>query len=543
MGMRGPGARPVRKAEKQAKERPKRRRWQRKGLTRAGRVIAFIEGLKLTAGRHAGKPFKLRPWQRADIEAIYATDADGRRMVRQALETMARKNGKTQLASALALAHLAGPEAEPRGEVYSAATDRNQAGRVFREMEATILADPDLADRCNIQRFAKRIEVMSGPGAGSVYEALSSDARKAHSLSPSFVICDELAQWLNRDLFDNLVTGTGARDEPLVIVISTQSADPNHVMSELVAYGRSVLDGTIDDETFHAAIYAVPDDADIWDEKNWHLANPALGDFRSLEELRQFAEKAKRIPAREAVFRNLYLNQSISTEARFISAADWKACGAAVDRAALAGRPCWAGLDLSSTTDLTSLVLLFPEDDFAALPFFWLPAADIEAREQRDHVPYRVWRDKGLIEFTPGRAIDKRAVALRLAEIAGEFDLRGLAFDRWRMKDLQKILDDEGIDLPLVEFGQGYQSMGPAVDQLETLVLDQQLRHGMNPVLTWNVASAIVTSDPAGNRKLDKARSIARIDGLVALAMAAGLQARQPAPTVYSENSVMVIAV
>jgi phage terminase large subunit-like protein len=506
-------------------------------------VIAFIEGLKLTAGSHAGKPFKLRPWQRAEIEAIYATDADGRRMVRQALETMARKNGKTQLASALALAHLAGPEAEPRGEVYSAAADRNQAGRVFREMEATIIADPDLSGRCNIQRFAKRIEVMSGPGAGSVYEALSSDARKAHSLSPSFVICDELAQWLNRDLFDNLVTGTGARDEPLVIVISTQSADPNHVMSELVAYGRSVLDGTIEDPTFHAAIYAVPDDADVWDEKNWHLANPALNDFRSLQEMREFAAKAKRIPAREAVFRNLYLNQSISTEARFISAADWKACGAAVGREALAGRPCWAGLDLSSTTDLTSLVLLFPEDDFAILPFFWLPAADIEAREQRDRVPYRVWRDKGLIEFTPGRAIDKRAVALRLAEIAGEFDLRGVGYDRWRMKDLQKILDDEGIDLPLVEFGQGYQSMGPAVDHLETLVLDQKLRHGNNPVLTWNVANVIVTSDPAGNRKLDKARSIARIDGLVALTMAAGLHARQPAPTTYDENSIMVIAV
>jgi phage terminase large subunit-like protein len=543
MGMRGPGARPVRKAEKQAKERPKRRRWQRKGLTRAGRVIAFIEGLKLTAGSHAGKPFKLRPWQRRIVEGIYATDSAGVRQVRQALATMPRKNGKTELAAGLALAHLAGPEAEPRGEVYSAASDRNQAGRIFRELEAFILADADLAGRCNIQRFAKRIEVLDGPGKGSVYEALSSDAKKAHGLSPSFVVCDELAQWLNRELYDNLVSGVGARDEPLTVVISTQSADPNHVMSEIVNYGRAVLDGTMEDPTFHATIYSAPEDADPWDEATWHACNPALGDFRSLQEMRDYAAKAKRIPAREASFRLLYLNQSISTEARFISAADWKACGAPVDRAALAGRPCWAGLDLSSTTDLTALVLLFPEDGFQVLPFFWLPAADIEQREQRDHVPYRVWREKELIEFTPGRAIDKRAVALRLAEISGEFDIRGVGFDRWRIKDLQKILDDEGIFVPLVEIGQGYQSMGPAVDQLETLVLDQQLRHGMNPVLTWNVASAIVTSDPAGNRKLDKARSIARIDGLVALAMAAGLHSKQPAPMTYNENSIMVIAV
>jgi phage terminase large subunit-like protein len=324
MGMRGPGAKPVKKAGNSAAGKPKPRSWERRGLSRAARVIAFIEGLKLTAGRHAGKPFKLRPWQRAIIESIYATDADGNRPVRQALATMPRKNGKTELAAGLALAHLAGPEAEARGEVYSAASDRNQAGRIFRELEAFILADDDLAGRCNVQRFAKRIEVMAGPGAGSVYEALSSDAKKAHGLSPSFAVCDEVAQWLGRDLYDNLVTGTGARDEPLVVVISTQSADPNHVMSEIVSYGRSVLDGTIEDPTFHATIYSAPDDADPWSEATWYACNPALGDFRSLEEMRQFAEKAKRIPAREAVFRNLYLNQSVATQARFIAAANWR---------------------------------------------------------------------------------------------------------------------------------------------------------------------------------------------------------------------------
>jgi phage terminase large subunit-like protein len=542
MGQRGPGAKPTAKATKRKAGRPKKRVWERKGLTRAGRVIAFVESLKLTAGRHAGQPFTLRPWQKADIEAVYRTDAEGRRVIRQALETVGRKNGKTAKAAALALCHLAGPEAEARGEVYSAASDRNQAARVFREMEAAILADADLSGRINIQRFAKRLEVMSGPGAGSVYEALSSDARKAHGLSPSFVICDELAQWPSRDLYDNLTSGTGARDEPLVIVISTQSADPNHVMSELIAYGRSVLDGSIEDPSFYAAIYTVPDDADPWDESLWHLANPALGDFRSLPEMREFAAKAKRIPAREAVFRNLYLNQSVATEARFINAADWRACAAPVDREALRGRPCFGGLDLSSTTDLTAFSLYFPEDAGAVLTWAWLPGHEIAERELRDRVPYRQWEERGFLTLLPGRAINKRHVAVKLAEIAGEFDIRGVGFDRWRIKDLQVILDEEGIDLPLAEIGQGFQSMGPAVDALETLILDGDLAHGGNPLLTWNVANAIVVSDPAGNRKIDKSRSIARIDALVSLVMAAGLSAKSPAPIEF-DFSEMVIAV
>ncbi|MBL8479358.1 MAG: phage terminase small subunit P27 family, partial [Sterolibacteriaceae bacterium] len=358
-------------------------------------------------------------------------------------------------------------------------------------------------------------------------EALSSDARKAHGLSPSFVVCDELAQWPRRDLFDNLVTGTGARDQPLVLVISTQSSDPNSVMSELVSHGRQVIAGTIEDPSFVAVIYAVPDDADPWDESLWPLANPALGDFRSLDEMRKFAERAKRIPSREAVFRNLYLNQAVAAEIRFIAAQDWKACSGTFDREVLQGRPCWAGLDLSSTTDLTALVLYFPLDGGAVLPFFWLPADNIKGREARDRVPYRIWEDQQLIELTPGRAIDKRVVARRLAPLLTEFDVKGIGYDRWRIQDLKTILTGEGIDAPLIELGQGFKDMGPALDALEIAVLDGQLRHGGNPVLTWNCSNAVVETDPAGNRKLNKARSIARIDGLVALAMAIGLYARR----------------
>jgi phage terminase large subunit-like protein len=499
-------------------------------LSRADRVIAFCQSMKITAGKGAGRKLKLRPWQRKIIHRIYRNDKSRRRIVRTALISMARKNGKTQLAATLALCHLVGPEAEARGEVYSAASDRNQAARVFREMEAMILADPDLSARCNVQRFAKRIEVMSGDGEGSTYEALSSDARKAHSLSPSFVVADELAQWPNRELFDTLVTGTGAREEPLVVAISTQSSDPNSVMSELVHYGEQVIEGVVDDPSFAAFVYTVPPDADPWDESGWYDANPALDDFRSLDEMRKFAEQAQRIPAREPVFRNLYLNQQVDAAETFLPAGEWRACGGAVDAEALRGRACFGGLDKSSTTDLSALVLYFPEDDGQILAWFWVPGDRLDEREDRDRVPYRTWREQGFIEAPAGRAIDNYAIANRLAEITSAYDVQGLAFDRWRIEDLKKILADEGIDLPLVDWGQGFRSMAGAVDALETAVLDRRILHGGHPVLAWNISNAIVATDPAGNRKLDKARSRERIDGAVALVMAIGLHAREPAP-------------
>jgi phage terminase large subunit-like protein len=520
MGLRGIGARkPI------ADQKPKRRpTWKKRGLSRAERVIAFIESLKLTAGRFAGRRFHLREWQKDFIRKIYRTKA-GRRLVRTALITMGRKNGKTQLAAALALCHLVGPEAEARGEVYSAASDRNQAGRIFRELEAFILADSDLRVRCNIQRFNKKIEVLSGDGAGSTYEALSSDARKAHSLSPSFVVCDELAQWPDRELYDALNTGGGTRKSPLTVVISTMSSNPHHVLNELVNYGQNIIDGKIEDPSFAAFIFTTPDDADIWDEVNWYAANPALGDFRSLEEMREYAEKAHRIPARESVFRNLYLNQKVEADKRFIAGADWDDCAGEVDPEGLRGRPCYGGLDLSSTTDLTALVLYFPEDNGAVLPYFWAPADRLDEREHTDHVPYRTWHKAGLLEAPEGRAINKLAIIHRLAEITSMFDVRGLAFDRWRLEDLQKLLSDEGIELALVAFGQGFKSMAPAVDALETAILDRRLLQPEHPILTWNVGNAVVETDPAGGRKVSKAKSVERVDGLVALVMAVGLSA------------------
>jgi phage terminase large subunit-like protein len=497
--------------------------------------------LEITSGVHAGRPFKVRDWQRDIIEAIYA-EQDNRRVVRNALISVPRKQGKTALAAALALCHLVGPEAERRGQVVSAAADRAQAAIIYNEIKAFAEADGDLYDRMIVRDYKKEIE---DAVTGSTYRALSSDGKKAHGLSPSFIIADELAQWRGRELWDALVTSTGARAEPLMITIGTQSADPHSIMSEQVRYGESVISGSHDDRTFHATLYSAPLDADPWDEQTWFDCNPALDDFRSLDEFRAAAIQAKKMPSKEAAFRLLYLNQPVATEQRFINAQDWLAIQRPMDLADMKGRPCWGGLDLSSTTDLTSLVLVFPQDDgsLQAFTWTWVPGDNLAERENRDRVPYPLWARDGLITATPGRAIDRAFIVHTLGELASTFDIRSIAYDRWRMEDLNKMLADEGIDLNLVAWGQGFRDMGPAVERLESAILNKTLYHDGNQVLTWCASNAVAVSDPTGARKLDKAKSYDRIDALIALLMAVGLYYREPEPfkSVYSERGIVIL--
>lgn len=522
MGLRGIGAQPI---ERKKRGRPPRKKaWEAPELTRAERVRAFIESLPITSGMHAGKPFKIRDWQWSDIiEPLYATDVEGRRRKRKALITIPRKNGKTQLAAALALCHLVGPEAEQRGQVYSAAADRKQAALILKELVAFVREVDWLAKRIIIREHSKTLEDVV---TGSTYEALSSDARKAHGLNVSFAIMDELAQWPKRDLYDALTTGGAARAEPLYVTISTQSHDKNSVMSELVQYAERVRDGVIEDDTFLPVIFAAPDEADPWSEETWCACNPALGDFRSLDEMRAAAAEAKALPAREPAFRLLYLNQPVDATARFLNARDWKACRGD-DTPGLFGQTplmkqrCILGLDLSSTTDLTALVAWFPTThDLRA--WFWMPAENIEEAERRDHIPYRLWRAQGFIEATPGRAIDKSFVVHRMGELTKEYDVQFCAADRWRLDEIQRLMDEAGVKIELQEFGQGWRDMGPAIDAFETAVLRRELRHPGHPVLDWNVANAVTVSDPTGARKLVKDRASGRIDGLVAAVMAIG---------------------
>ena len=520
MALRGVGAKPLSERGKVAGRDVLP--WHEPGLTRPERVIAFCEDLPITAGKLAGSTMELRTWQREFIYAVYAEDAAGNRPVRTAVLSMGRKNGKTQLAAALALCHLIGPEAEPRGEVYSCALTRDQAAKLFAEMVAILLAHDELADRCNVIRFTKTIEVLTGDGAGSLYSALSADAGSKLGLSPSFVVYDELGSASSRALFDAMDTATGARENPLMMVISTQAAADHAVMSELIDYGLRVQDGDVDDPSFHLTLYAAPEDADPWHPATWRLANPAIGDFRSLDDVQRQAAQARLVPSKEAAFRNLILNQRVSAVARFIHKAEWDANAAPVDLARLAGRTCYAGLDLGATRDLTAFVMAFPDEAgvFDVVCRFFMPEANIEERSNEDRVPYNLWAKQGLITLIPGSTIDPGFVADVLANAAATYDMQSLAYDRWRIEDLKRELGLIGATLPLVPFGQGFKDFSPAVDMLERVVAERLMRHGGNPVLNMCAANAVVTRDPAGGRKLDKSKAAGRIDGLVALAMA-----------------------
>jgi phage terminase large subunit-like protein len=545
MGLRGPGAVAVKRSAGADPEPIGPHPWEAEGLSRAERVILFCESLPVTSGKLAGSQFRFRPWQRRWIRRIYRTDRKGRRIVRTAVKSMGRKNGKTDLAARLCLCHLAGPEAEPRGECYSAANDRFQAGKIFAEMCAIIQAVPWLAARISIRRHSKELEDIGPGGTGSVYAALSADVATKHGLSPSFWVYDELGQATNRHLYDVLDTAMGARDEPLGLVISTQAADDKAPLSELIDYGLKVQAGEIDDPTFDLELYTAPPEADPWDPKTWKLANPALGDFRSLDDVKRLAAQAQRLPSKEASFRNLILNQRVDASQPFMSARVWKGCAGAVDLASLKGRPCYAALDLGASRDLTALVLIFeaPDGSFDVVPFFWLPEDDLREREDADRAPYVRWRDDGHLLTCPGKTINPAAVALKIAELHGAYNIATLAYDRWRVADLKRELDAIGCDVPLAEFGQGFKDMSPAIDALERLAIEGKLRHGGHPVLQMCAANAKSLSDPAGNRKLDKERSTGRIDGLVALAMAIGAHARQPAPPDYDFDRPLVLSV
>jgi phage terminase large subunit-like protein len=536
MGTRGPGARPV---QRPAKRPPAARNPALTGTSRADRVIAAVETLVVPAGTDAGKPLVLRPWQREFIRAVYATDAEGRRPVRTALASMARKNGKSTLAAALALVHLAGPEATPRGQVVSSAADRGQASIIYRELRAFVEASPHLAGRIIFREHSKTAEDVR---TGSTFAALSSDARKAHGLSPTFVVADEVAQWKGRDLLDALRTGQGAHAEPLCIVISTRSPDPDSPLEELIRYAADVRAGIIGDPTFIGHVWSAPQDADPWSEATWRLANPGLGDFRSLEDVRVQAEQARRLPSQEAAFRAYILNQPVAVDDRWIGPADWDACAGSdptgcanigTTGSAMPDGPCYAGLDLSSgPADLTAFALYWPESGTLRVWAF-LPSASVEPKSREDRAPYAQWEAAGHVVRMPGRAIDRAWLGAWIAQHTEGLDLQGIALDRWGLHDFAATLDREGIVLPLRPMGVGYKDFSPALSAFDAAVLDGRIAHGGNPLLRWAVANAAVDMDPAGNRKLSKQRSRGRIDPAVAAVMALGEAARAAAPASY----------
>lgn len=514
------------------------------GLARAERVIAFIEKLIVPSGDGEGHPIRLREWQKQFVRDVYAPNDAGSRRVRRAILSVARKNGKTMLIAALVLAHLVGPEAITNGEIYSAATDREQAGQVFKFARQIVEADPELDSAGGgLITIVPSTKTLLCKSNGSFYRALSAEAGTKHGLNPSVWIYDELAQARGTELYDVLNTSQGAREEPIGFVISTQSPDPEHPLSKLIDDG---LNANARDVLVH--LYAVPDDVeDIFDEDSWRLSNPALGDFRKLEDVRALAEEARRQPQKEAAFRNLYLNQRVDQTSPLIPRSEWRACQVVVQKTPagglMDGERIYLALDLSGKVDLTALAWVsaeYGEDRVGA--WFWKPKDYIHDHTRRDNFDYVTCaseRGGGWLEAIPGKIVDYEHVAKRIAEICGRYNVVGIAYDRWRMDLLLKEFKRIGLDsfiegdederpgaIRLVRWGQGYREMTPAVEALESSVVTRKLKHNGNPVLGFCLANAIVTMDPSGNRKLDKSATRFRIDGAVALAMALGLKAR-----------------
>lgn len=501
-------------------------------MKRSAAIIQFVERYCTTPdGEHAGRPLKLAKFQRDFIRAVYDNPAGTRR----AYLSLARKNGKTGLIAALLLAHLVGPEAKLNAQLVSGAMSRDQAALVFNLASKMVQLNPALAKLVRIVPSGKRL---IGLPLNTEYRALAADGRTAHGLSPVLAILDEVGQVRgpHSDFIDAIVTSQGAHADPLLIVISTQAANDADLLSVWLDDAARAEDPRI-----VARVYTAPADCELDDKAAWKAANPALGIFRSVDDLAEQMKQAARMPSMENAARNLLLNQRVSTDAPFVSADVWKANGA--EPAELDG-PVYAGLDLSARNDLTAFVLVAKVNGvWAVHPTFWTPAKGLQERARRDRAPYDVWAREGFLRTTPGASVDYAHVAADIAELTAGFDLEAVAFDRWRMDVFQTALDRQGVALPLVPWGQGFKDMSPALDTLEAELLNERVAHGMHPVLTLCAANATTTKDPAGNRKLDKSHQTGRIDGMQALAMALGAasKAEVPQPDPYQARGLLFV--
>ncbi len=499
-----------------------KRRRKPKAPTRAERNVAWIERyLRVPEGRFVGRPLKVAPYMVDDFRAIYDNPAGTRR----AIISRGRKNAKTAEAALILLLHLCGPEARPNSQLNSAAQSREQAAILFSLAAKMIRMSPDLSAVVVIRDTAKQLAC---PELGTLYRALSADATTAYGLSPALSVHDELGQVKGpkSELYEALETATAAQDEPLSVVISTQAPNDGDLLSILIddamtgADPRTVL-----------RMNAAPEDMDPFSEEAIRAANPAFDLFMNKDEVLAMAADARRMPSRQPEYLNLVLNQRVAANSPFVSRALWQE-NAAEPVPDFEGLEVFAGLDLSETSDLTALVETARVNGaWHVRPTFWLPADGLVEKSKRDRTPYDTWARQGLIETTPGRAIQYEYVADLLFERHRETPYRKIAFDRWNFKHLKPWLlrsgfteeEIEGDHAIFEEFGQGFQSMSPALRTLETLLLEKQIAHGAHPVLTMCAANATTQTDPAGNRKLSKSKSHGRIDGMVALTMAIGV--------------------
>lgn len=487
---------------------------------KAQRTVQFINCLKHTKGQWRGVPFELLPWQDKIICDIFGTVKEsGYRQYNTAYIEIPKKNGKSELAAAVALYMTCG-DSEWGAEVYGCASDRQQASIVFDVAVDMVDQCPALKKRIKPIMSVKRLVYQP---TNSFYQVLSAEAYTKHGLNVHAVVFDELHAQPNRNLYDVMTKGSGdARTQPLFFLITTAGNDRNSICYEVHQKAKDVLEGKKIDKTFYSAIYGMEDNDDWGKEENWYKANPSLGHTIDIEKVRAAFQSAKENLAEENLFRQLRLNQWVKQSIRWMQMDRWDECAFPTELDMLRGRECYGGLDLSSTTDITAFVLVFPprdeEEKFIVLPYFWIPADNLATRVRRDHVPYDIWDQQGYIKTTEGNVVHYGFIEAFIEELNTAYNIKEIAFDRWGA--VQMVQNLEGMGFTVVPFGQGYKDMSPASKELMKLVLEKKVSHGGNPVLRWMMDNIYVKTDPAGNIKPDKEKSTDRIDGAVALIMA-----------------------
>lgn len=505
-------------------------------------AVNFINCLKHTKGQWRGVPFDLLPWQDQIIRDLFGTvKENGYRQYNTAYIEIPKKNGKSELAAAIALLMTCGDN-EWGAEVYGCASDRQQASIVFDVAVEMVEQSPALKKRFKPVMSMKRLVYKP---TNSFYQVLSAEAYTKHGLNVHSVVFDELHAQPNRELFDVMTKGSGdARLQPLFFLITTAGTDRNSICYEVHQKAVDIIEGRKIDPTFYPVIYGIKDDDDWADEKNWYKANPSLDHTIDIEKVKNAFISARENPAEENIFRQLRLNQWVKQSTRWMQMEKWDACDDPVDLDSLRGRECFAGLDLSSTTDITAFVLVFPprtdDERFIVLPYFWIPDDNLKVRVRRDHVPYDIWEQQGYIKTTEGNVVHYGFIEAFIEELGTKYNIKKIAFDRWGA--VQMVQNLEGMGFTVVPFGQGYKDMSPASKELMKITLEKRIVHGGNPVLRWMMDNIFVKTDPAGNIKPDKEKSTERIDGAVALIMALDRAIRnENRESVYDGRGILIL--
>lgn len=509
---------------------------------KADRAVTFIENLCHTKGKWAGTPFWLLPWQEQLIRDIFGiVKPDGNRQFRTAFVEICKKVGKSELAAAVAL-YLLYADNEPSAEVYGAAADRQQASIVFDVAKQMVEMSPALMKRSKLMGATKRIVNYSNAG---YYQVLSAEVGGKHGFSVSGLVFDEIHTQPNRQLYDVLTKGSSdARQNPLHFIITTAGNDRHSIAYELHTKAVDILEGRRVDPTFYPVVYGLKDDEDWEDEANWYKVNPSLGYTVDIERLRDAYREAKQNPADEVTFKWLRCNMWVSSTVAWIPDAIYMRGNKPIDMDALAGRDCYAGLDLSSTGDITALVLIFPprneDEKYVLLPYFWIPEETIPRRVKANSVPYDIWEKQGYIMSTEGNVIHYDFIEKFIMYLSEKYHILEIAVDRWNATQMIQNLEGEGFTI--VPFGQGFSSMSAPTKEFYRLLMEGRIIHGGNPVLRWMAGNVVIDTDPAGNIKVTKAKSKEKIDGIVAAIMALDRCIRQEGQSgsVYDERGLLV---